>query len=134
MNNLFLCIEKYGKSFDLLGTGWCRPDCNVNAGGCRTNSYWKQPLDYNKCMNYCINEASCVGFAIAHPSHNSYPGRCYVYGDISSDKHISTSKGWKRFPPGSPSRFFKVIKASGASGVRCFKRSGNYNNDKHSTL
>ena len=108
-------------AFQHVGNGWCRPDCNTRSPSCRTNAFLKRPSNHSECNMYCFEEPSCSGFAISKPWY-SYPDRCFVYGNISSNE-ISISNGWTPYPK----KIYSVLKSSGHNGVECFNRSGNTN-------
>ena len=105
---------------NLIGCGWCRPNCNIRSTSCRLNAYLKKDSNYEECKVSCYDESLCSGFAISAPSY-SYPNRCFLYGNISSES-ITSSNGWTRYPKYTYSP--EVFKTSGHKGVRCFKRTG----------
>ena len=107
-------------SMIFVGCGYCRPNCNVRSTSCRLNAYLKKNSNYEECKAYCFNESRCSGFAITAPTY-SYPNRCFLYGNISSEA-MTSSNGWKALPRNTYPP--EVIKTSGHKGVRCFKRSG----------
>ena len=107
-------------SMNLIGCGWCRPNCIIRSASCRLNSYLKKESNYEECRAYCYDESLCSGFAISAPTY-AYPNRCFLYGNISSEI-ITSSNGWTAYPKNSYAPV--VSKASGHKGVRCFKRTG----------
>lgn len=105
---------------NLIGCGWCRPNCNVKSSSCRLNAYLKRNSNYEECKAYCFDESTCSGFAISAPTYR-YSNRCFLYGNISSET-ITYSNGWTTYPRNAYPP--EVIKTSGEKGIRCFKRAG----------
>ena len=86
--------------FIKVGYGWCRPDeCIANDPDCalRVNGFHKDDSNSTECKLVCSNEPSCLGYAIASPSHGVVPNRCYVYGKIPSTFNQTLSE-WESYP------------------------------------
>ena len=107
-------------TFSLIGSGWCRPNCNIRSSTCRMNAYRKIQSNYDECRAYCYDESTCSGFAISVSTYK-YPNFCLLYGNISSET-ITPKNGWTARP--NKNHAPVVSKASGHKGVRCFKRTG----------
>ena len=85
----------------------------------------KDSSDNDECKSACENKSACTGFAISNSGYSSAPNRCIIYGNISSVSvdNLPNSDAWIAYTT-LPYGFkgFEVDSSSGYSGVRCFKR------------
>ena len=106
------------KNFLVVGNGWCRPGgCNIKNSTCRVNAHGKLQSNYQECRTTCLNETSCVGFAISAQTY-AYPNRCFVYGKFSPENILP---GWKKYR----NSYFDVHTASKHGGILCYRKSIN---------
>ena len=100
-----------------MGNGWCLPECHVlrdvRQSTCLLNARRKDFSNLDECRAACDNEEGCTGFAVSN-----WNGYCYIYGNFSSTNQGVTSS-WEAMP-GS---YVEINSASGAIGMKCWKRA-----------
>ena len=97
-----------------MGAGFCRPDgCDITSPSCRVNGYYKDESSYQECHTTCLEQASCVGFAISESTYSN-PNRCYVY--VNSWQQIAPS-GWFEYAK----LYFDIHTSSNRNGVMCYR-------------
>ena len=115
-----VCLKFSFLDLESVGVGWCSPyGCHQFNQSCRINGYYKDGSTYQECKTTCLNESTCIGFAISEQTYIAAPNRCYVYGNISfEDGQI----GWIAYPK----NYFDIQTSTTSVGVHCYRTKGNY--------
>ena len=87
----------------------------VTSSSCRVNGYFKDGSNYEECQTACLNELTCIGFAISNDGFK-FPNRCYIHGSMSS------KASWRSYPQ----EFIEISTTDARwKGVDCYRKIGN---------